>query len=74
VAVLVIARLCAALLQEFVNCFEILHLLRRFFSLVLRDCRLLLNVANRAAESSRFVILRHIVNRRSDGIIVDALS
>ena len=73
-AVLVIARLCAALLQEFVNCFEMLHLLRRFFCLVLGDCSLLLNVVNRADESSRFVILRHIVNRRSDWVIVDALS
>ena len=73
-AVLVTARVCATLLQEFVNRFEMLHLLHRFFCLVLDDCSLLLNVANRVDESSRFVILRHIVNRRSDGIIVDALS
>ena len=51
-----------------------LHLLRRFFCLVLGDCSLLLNVVDRADESFRFVILRHIVNRRSDWIIVDALS
>ena len=73
-AVLVTARLCAALLQEFVNRFKMFHLLRRFFSLVLGDYSLLLNVVDRADESFRFVILRHIVNRRSDWIIVDALS
>ena len=71
---LVITRLCAALFQEFVNCFEMLHLLRRFFCLGLGNCSLLLNVANRAEESSRFVILHHIVNRRSDWVIVDITS
>ena len=73
-AVLATARLCAALLQEFVNRFEMLHLLHRFSCLVLDDCSLLLNVANRVDESSRFVILRHIVNRRSDWVIVDITS
>ena len=68
-AVLVTTRLCAALVQEFVNCFEMLHLLRRFFCLVLGDCSLLLNVVNRAD-----LILRHIVNRRSDWVIVDITS
>jgi hypothetical protein len=51
-----------------------LHLLRRFFCLVLGDCSLLLNVVNRADKSSRFLILRHIVNRRSDWVIVDITS
>ena len=51
-----------------------LHPLRRFFCLVLGDYSLLLNVVNRADKSSRFLILRHIVSRRSDWVIVDITS